>query len=55
MLRFFFFFLVKSSFICMIVKNHFRKTGFVLGLVLKHRLVASRKPPIALAGFASAE
>ena len=27
----------------MIIKNHFRKKGFALGLVLKQRLAASRK------------
>ena len=40
-------FLVKISFICMIIKNHFHKKGFALGLVLKQRLAASRKWPIA--------
>ena len=30
----------------MIIKNHFHKKGFALGLVLKQRLVASRKWPI---------
>ena len=28
----------KNDFICMIIKNHFHKKGFVLGLVLKQRL-----------------
>ena len=27
---------MKISFICMIIKNHFHKKGFVLGPVLKH-------------------
>ena len=31
----------------MIIKNHFHKKGFALGLVLKQRLAASRKWPIA--------
>ena len=44
-------FLVKMSFICMIIKNHFRKKDFALGLVLKQRLAASRKWPIALTAF----
>ena len=39
-------FLVKISFICMIIKNHFHKKGFALGLVLKQRPAASRKWPI---------
>ena len=39
-------FLGKMSFICMIIKNHFHKKGFALGLVLKQRLAASRKWPI---------
>ena len=30
----------------MIIKNHFHKKGFALGLVLKQRLAASRKRPI---------
>ena len=30
----------------MIIKNHFHKRGFALGLVSKLRLVASRKWPI---------
>ena len=32
----------------MIIKNHFHKKGFALGLVLKQRLTASRKWPIEL-------
>ena len=32
----------------MIIKNHFHKKGFVLGLVLKQRLGASRKWPVAV-------
>ena len=39
-------FLVKMSFICMIIKTRFHKKGFALGLVLKQRLAASRKWPI---------
>ena len=31
----------------MVVKNHFNKKGFALGLVLKQRPVAFRKWPIA--------
>ena len=30
----------------MIIKNHFHKKGFALDLVLKQRLVASRKWPV---------
>ena len=30
----------------MIIKSHFHKKGFALGLVLKQRLAASRKWPI---------
>ena len=30
----------------MIIKNHFHKKGFALGLVLKQRLAVSRKWPI---------
>ena len=29
----------------MIIKNHFHKKGFALGLVVKQRLAASRKWP----------
>ena len=36
----------ENEFICMIIKNHFHKKGFALGLVLKQRLAASRKWPI---------
>ena len=32
----------------MIVKNHFHKKGFALGLVLKQRLPVSRKWPITV-------
>ena len=32
----------------MIIKNHFHKKGFALGLVLKQRLEASRKWPIII-------
>ena len=32
-------------------KNHFHKKGFVLGIVLKQRLAASRKWPIDLTDF----
>ena len=35
-------------FICMIIKTHFHKKGFALGLLLKQRLAASRKWPIAI-------
>ena len=38
-------FIVKMSFICMIIKNNFHKKGFAIGLVLKQRLAASRKWP----------
>ena len=38
---------MKMSFIFMIIKKHFHKKGFALGLVLKQRLAASRKWPIA--------
>ena len=31
----------------MMIKNHFHKKGFALDLVLKQRLAASRKWPIA--------
>ena len=33
-------------FICMIIKNHFHKKGFSLGLLLKQKLASSRKWPI---------
>ena len=41
---------MKMSFICLIIKNHFHKKGFALGLVLKQRLAASRKWPIHESG-----
>ena len=41
------------SFICRIIKNHFHKKGFALGLVLKQRLAASRKWPIIAIGVLS--
>ena len=34
----------------MIIKNNLHKKGFALGLVLKQRLAASRKLPIAGGG-----
>ena len=37
----------------MIIKNHFHKKGFALGLVLKQRLAASRKWPIIRTAFCS--
>ena len=36
------------SFICVIIKNHFHKKGFVFDLVIKQRLAASRKWPCLL-------
>ena len=35
----------------MIIKNYFYKKGFALGLLLKQRLVASRKWPITIAAY----
>ena len=32
----------------MIIKNHFHKKGFALGLILKQRLAASRKWPVEI-------
>ena len=40
-------FVVKMSFICMIIKNHFHINGFALSLTLKVRLFGTRKWPIA--------
>ena len=41
-------FLVKMSFICMRIKNHFHTKGWALNLVLIQRPVRTRKWPIAL-------
>ena len=40
-------FVVKMSFICIIIENHFHINGFALGLVLKVRFFGTRKWPIA--------
>ena len=40
--------LVKMSFICMRINNHFHINGFALCLALKQRLGATRKGPIGL-------
>ena len=39
-------FVVKMSFICMRMKNHFHINGFALSLALKVRLFGTRKWPI---------
>ena len=39
-------FVVKMSFICIIIENHFHINGFALSLVLKVRLFGTRKWPI---------
>ena len=36
-------FVVKMSFMCMKIKNHFQTNGFTLGLALKQRLEATGK------------
>ena len=36
-------FVVKMSFMCMKIKNHFRTNGVALSLALKQRLEATRK------------
>ena len=41
-------FVVKMSFICIIIKNHFHINGFALSLALKVRFFGTRKWPIAL-------
>ena len=38
-------FVVKMSFICIIIKNHFHINGFALSLVLKVRFFGTRKWP----------
>ena len=40
-------FVVKKSFICIIIKNHFHINGFALSLALKVRFFGTRKWPIA--------
>ena len=40
-------FVVKMSFICIIIENHFHINGFALSLVLKVRFFGIRKWPIA--------
>ena len=42
-------FVVKMSFICIIIKNHFHINGFALRLALKVRFFGTRKWPIILA------
>ena len=39
-------FVVKMSFICIIIKNHFHINGFALSLALKERFYGTRKWPI---------
>ena len=39
-------FVVKMSFICIVIKNHFRINGFALSLALKVRFFGTRKRPI---------
>ena len=39
-------FVVKMSFICIIIKNHFHINGFALRLALKERFFGTRKWPI---------
>ena len=39
-------FVVKMSFICIIIENHFHINGFALSLVLKVRFFGTRKWPI---------
>ena len=39
-------FVVKMSFICITIKNHFHINGFALSLALKVRLFGTRKWPI---------
>ena len=41
-------FVVKMSFICIIIKTHFHINGFALSLALKVRFFGTRKWPIAL-------
>ena len=41
-------FVVKMSFICIIIKNHFHVNGFALSLALKVRFFGTRKWPIIL-------
>ena len=40
-------FVVKMSFICIIIKNHFHINGFALSLALKERFFGTRKWPIS--------
>ena len=40
-------FVVKMSFICIIIKNHFHVNGFALSLALKVRFFETRKWPIS--------
>ena len=44
-------FVVKMSFICIIVKNHFHINGFALSLALKVRFFGTRKWPIIFSSF----
>ena len=39
-------FVVKMSFICIIIENHFHINGFALSLILKVRFFGTRKWPI---------
>ena len=41
-------FVVKMSFICIIIKNHFHINGFALSLALKVRFFGTRKWPIQI-------
>ena len=45
-------FVVKKSFICIIIKNHFHINGFALSLALKVRFFGTRKWPIRFDIFA---
>ena len=44
-------FVVKMSFICITIENHFHINGFALSLALKVRFFGTRKWPIKLLDF----
>ena len=44
-------FVVKMSFICIIIKNHFHINGFALSLALKVRFFGTRKWPISVSVY----
>ena len=46
-------FVVKMTFICIIIENHFHINGFALSLVMKVRFFGTRKWPIPESWFAS--